>query len=142
MIDDIEKSDAGFMYGLLKQWCQHKPITIEDKFGLFSVIRPEYFVVTSNYTPQEIWPDLDIAPLARRFRMVHFTDIAPYRPIGHPAHTVTASSFIPGVPDPIPVVLESSDSDIDIRDLQDLVSEIEASSSELDPKVLEEMMTL
>lgn len=134
------------MYGLLKQWCQHKPITIEDKFGLFSVVRPEYFVVTSNYTPQEIWPDLDIAPLARRFRMVHFTDIAPYRPIGHPAHTVVASSFIPGVPDPIPdpiPVLESSDSDIGINDLQDLVSEIhESSSSELDPKVLEEMMTL
>jgi len=55
---------------------------------------------------------------------------------------VTASSFIPGVPDPIPVVLESSDSDIDIKDLQDLVSEIEESSSELDPKVLEDMMTL
>lgn len=140
MIDDIEKSDGPFMYGLLKQWCQHKPITIEDKFGLFSVVRPKYFVVTSNYHPKEIWPDLDIAPLSRRFRMVHFTDVAPYRPIGHEAHTVVANSFIPGVPDPIPVV-ESSDSDIDIRDLQDLVSEIQE-DSELDPEVLANMMTL
>ncbi len=99
LIDDVEKSDGPHMLGLLKRWCQHKPFLAEDKYGTFTTIRPRHMIITSNYPPADIWPDIDIEPITRRLKVVHFTHLSQYYPEGHPKFSVPASSFIPGVPD-------------------------------------------
>lgn len=70
VIDDVEKDDQ-YMLRLLKQIAQHKPFSVEDKYGTVRTIRPSRIYVTSNYHPSEIWTNpRELETLERRFNIV------------------------------------------------------------------------
>lgn len=95
IINDVEK-DEKFMLGYLKRWGEHLPFAAEDKYGAFRKIRPNHIVVTSNFRPQDIFDEVDIPPLLRRFKLVKL--VMPYRPQGHENYNpeLRASTFLPG----------------------------------------------
>lgn len=71
---------------MLKRWADHYPFTAEVK-GSATTIRPKQIIVTSNYHPDEIWPEDKMMKDAvmRRFKFVNFigpmpveTKIRPY----------------------------------------------------------------
>jgi len=70
LIDDLSM-DHGFMGSFLKRYADHYPFRAEYKGGSF-LIRPKNIIVTSNYTPAEIWP-MDhslVAAIERRFTLI------------------------------------------------------------------------
>jgi hypothetical protein len=74
IIDDFDKYDVA-MSGHLKRWCDHYPFPAEFKGGT-QLIRPKVIIVTSNYTPEEIWEDENtLGPINRRFKKTRFTNI-------------------------------------------------------------------
>lgn len=82
LINDVELKED-FLLGSLKRWAEHQPFPAEDKYGSFVTIRPKHIVVTSNYTPNQIWPSMEERePILRRFKVVNMTK--PYYPEGHP----------------------------------------------------------
>lgn len=88
------------MLGHLKKWGQHKVIMAEDKYGVYTRIRPQHIVVTSNFSPSEIWSNpRDLLTISRRFRIFHME--SNYYPIGHKLHTHVPHSLFkfedPGV---------------------------------------------
>ena len=71
IIDDFDKYDVA-MSGHLKRWCDHYPFPAEYKGGS-KMIRPKTIIVTSNYTPEEIWEDENtLGPINRRFKKTHY----------------------------------------------------------------------
>lgn len=58
---------------LLKRWADHYPFTAEVK-GSATTIRPRKVIVTSNYTPEEIWPEdkMMAEAIRRRFKFIRF----------------------------------------------------------------------
>jgi len=71
IIDDFDKYDVA-LSGHLKRWCDHYSFPAEFKGGV-KVIRPKRIIVTSNYTPEEIWEDdATLGPIRRRFNITHF----------------------------------------------------------------------
>jgi len=71
IIDDFDKYDVA-LSGHLKRWCDHYSFPAEFKGGV-KVIRPKTIIVTSNYTPEEIWEDeATLGPIRRRFSITHF----------------------------------------------------------------------
>lgn len=62
------------MLGMLKMIAQHKPFQAEDKYGGLRTIRPKQIIVTSNYHPNEIWPNAtELSTIERRFDIKEFT---------------------------------------------------------------------
>lgn len=56
----------------IKQWTDHYVTPVEVKNG-GNTVRPEVFVVTSNYHPREIFTkDADLQPILRRFKVIEF----------------------------------------------------------------------
>ncbi len=52
----------------MKQWTDHYPFKAESK-GSYTSIRPDKFLITSNYSIRECYPDpQDYEPLERRFK--------------------------------------------------------------------------
>lgn len=71
IIDDFDKYDVA-LSGHLKRWCDHYSFPAEFKGGV-KVIRPKRIIVTSNYTPEEIWEEENtLGPIRRRFNITHF----------------------------------------------------------------------
>ena len=56
----------------LKIWADHYPCTGEIKGGITG-LRHNKFIITSNYTPEELWPldEVLAAAIRRRFNMIH-----------------------------------------------------------------------
>jgi len=74
ILDDLDKYDVA-LGGHLKRWSDHHPFPAEYKGGV-KTIRPETIIVTSNYTPEEIWDDeKTLGPLNRRFTKTQFRTI-------------------------------------------------------------------
>lgn len=72
IIDDLSL-DNQKMGTFLKRYADHYPFRAEYKGGSMR-IRPKAIIVTSNYTPEEIWsqdPQLVLA-IRRRYKMVRF----------------------------------------------------------------------
>ena len=55
IIDDVDKYDVKFAR-MLKLWCDRYPFQAEMK-GKQKLIRPRKIVITSQYSPEEIWED-------------------------------------------------------------------------------------
>lgn len=71
LIDDVGTSHL-WMGDFLKTWGDRYAFRAEIKQDSL-VLRPKKIIVTSNYTPQELWPDKSIhEPILRRFRILEF----------------------------------------------------------------------
>lgn len=73
IIDDLDHQSSRISH-LLKQWTHKVKYRGEYKGGS-RMMRPKKIIVTSNYTPEELWPDDPMLAEAvrRRFKFVHFT---------------------------------------------------------------------
>ena len=70
LIEDFDKQHFGLVHHM-KIWSGRCPFLQEVKGGSV-LIRPK-IVVTSNYTPLDIWTDAsDLQPILRRFRRTRF----------------------------------------------------------------------
>jgi len=70
LIDDLDKYHVAFGYQL-KIWLDRYPFIAEIKGGARK-IRPTLVIITSNYTPEEIWDDPStVAAIRRRCRFLH-----------------------------------------------------------------------
>jgi len=71
VVDEVS-DEHKYMGYFLKMWADHRPFQAEIKGGQIR-IRPRRIIVTSNWTPREIWPDEQTwGPLERRFKLVEF----------------------------------------------------------------------
>lgn len=69
IVDDFDKYQVA-QSGDVKRWCDHYPFMAPVKGGYIK-IRPAVVVVTSNYSPEEIWQDEQtLNPVRRRFKIV------------------------------------------------------------------------
>jgi len=84
----IEEADPKSMEHLashVKEWADRYPFAGEVKGGRLEGIRPKKVIVTSNYTIEECFPNVnDYAPLKRRFKVVQFG----VEPAFHPSYFV------------------------------------------------------
>lgn len=68
LIEEMSPESGKFLAQYFKQWCDRWPFAAETKGGSFvNGIRPDYIIVTSNYSIQECFPnEQDYLPLQRR----------------------------------------------------------------------------
>lgn len=68
LLDDFDKNHAVLSH-YVKRWSDRYPFPIEIKNAYQQPIRPKRIIITSNYTPEEIWPDDPklCAAIRRRF---------------------------------------------------------------------------
>ncbi|UOF80970.1 rep protein [Circoviridae sp.] len=85
LIDDLGKTDAPWIGEFLKTWGDHYPFPAETK-GDGSVIRPRRIIITSNYSPEMLWPEDEelIKAIRRRYAIrnmvVPFQHVVPETP--------------------------------------------------------------
>lgn len=73
IIEDLDKRDAEYMVYNLKIWLDMYPFPAEVKGGSLGVIRPKHVVITSNWSPAELWKDdQDLQPILRRTNVLQF----------------------------------------------------------------------
>lgn len=72
IIDDLDKKHD-VMAHHLKIWGDHYPFIAESKGGA-KMIRPKKIIITSNYTPLDIWgfDEQSRAPIERRYKIKNF----------------------------------------------------------------------
>lgn len=64
----------------IKIWADRYAFPVELK-GFCGKIRPKKLIVTSNYHPRDIWTEeMDLEPILRRFKIVHFAEPFQYVP--------------------------------------------------------------
>lgn len=74
IIDDFDKTHAVLCHHL-KIWADRYPFIAEIKNGAIG-IRPQVIVVTSNWSPEEIWSDPnDLEPIRRRFKIINMSPL-------------------------------------------------------------------
>lgn len=74
LIEDFDKSHAVLGHHL-KIWSDRYSFRSEIKNHV-AVLRPKTIVVTSNWSPDEIWSDPQtLGPIRRRFKVVHFPEL-------------------------------------------------------------------
>jgi len=75
-IEEVDPISGKWLGSFLKIWSDRYPFTAEIKGGTLKKIRPLKFVVTSNYTIEECFPNSqDWKPLKRRFKVTHFDSL-------------------------------------------------------------------
>lgn len=66
IIEDIDHSTCKALGHFLKEWVDEAPFPAETKGG-FTRIRPLQFIITSNYTIEQLWPeDLNLRDAIKR----------------------------------------------------------------------------
>lgn len=71
-LDDIGTFDAPHLGSFLKDWAGQYPFQAEEKLGGMT-IRPKTFVVTSQYSIEDLWVDQETRDaLNRRFKVIKF----------------------------------------------------------------------
>lgn len=71
IIDELGPKQIGAHH--LKQWLDHYPFKAEAKGG-YMQIRPRRFIITSNFSLRECYPDeQDYLALERRLSVTHYT---------------------------------------------------------------------
>lgn len=68
IIEEASPESCKYLAPLFKQWCDKWPFAAETKGGHFEHgIRPEYIIITSNYSIAECFPEInDQEPMKRR----------------------------------------------------------------------------
>lgn len=70
IIEDFDKYHVKMGY-YLKIWADHYAFPAQIKGGQM-MVRPSKIIVTSNYSPSEIWQDVQtVGPIERRFKLVY-----------------------------------------------------------------------
>lgn len=83
IIDDFDKYHVKMGY-YLKIWSDHYAFPAQIKGGQM-MARPKKLIITSNYSPSDIWDDPQtVDPILRRFKLVH-TPFAIPIPVAIPA---------------------------------------------------------
>lgn len=71
LIDDLHPDQAKYLVTYLKLWGDRYPFRAEVK-GSSMVIRPEVVIITSNYSVEEMFPNVpDQRAIRRRFHITH-----------------------------------------------------------------------
>lgn len=71
LIDDLHPDNAKYLVTHIKQWADRYPFRAEIK-GSSMVIRPKVIVITSNYSIEEMFPNVpDQKAIRRRFHVTH-----------------------------------------------------------------------
>lgn len=74
IIDDFDKFQVK-QGGDMKRWLDRYPFQAQFKGGM-EKIRPRRVIVTSQYTPEEIWDDhKTVDAIKRRVKMVHIPSV-------------------------------------------------------------------
>jgi len=74
IIDDLEQ-DAAYMLHFIKRWADRYPVSGETKGGVIPLTHKR-LVITSNYTPEEIWTNQQSqVAVRRRFQVTRFNII-------------------------------------------------------------------
>lgn len=68
LIEEATPDACKYIASMFKQWCDKWPFTAEVKGGSFDCgIRPDYIIITSNYSIQQCFPaEEDYLPMQRR----------------------------------------------------------------------------
>lgn len=73
LIEDVGKTHE-WMGDFLKIWGDRYTFRVEKKYRS-AMIRPKKIIVTSNYHPIDLWPDMSVhGPILRRFKIEHRTE--------------------------------------------------------------------
>lgn len=73
VIEEADPKNMEHLADRLKVWADRYPFPGEIKGGRIEGIRPLKVIVTSNYTPEECFPNQnDLEPILRRFKVVTF----------------------------------------------------------------------
>lgn len=94
IIDDFDKYQVS-QGGEMKRWLDIYPFQAEAKNAGAVLIRPEKIVITSNYSPNEIWDDaITVQAIRRRVKTIYFPENTPFKyscpidpPGTHPSFT-------------------------------------------------------
>jgi len=74
LYEDLGMHEASYIGGSLKLVADIYPFRAEKKYGSM-MLRPKVIVVTSNYTPRELFPDPNVyGPIEDRFKLIHLTE--------------------------------------------------------------------
>jgi len=77
LLDDVDTQHSSWIGSYLKRWADKYPFPAEVKGSSIPAIRPELIIVTSNYTIQELFYNVDrklCAAIEDRFKVVTFTE--------------------------------------------------------------------
>lgn len=86
VIEEADPKNMEHLADRLKVWADRYPFPGEIKGGRIEGIRPLKVIVTSNYSPEECFPNQnDLEPILRRFKVVQFGQ--PNPPI-NPKYTI------------------------------------------------------
>ena len=81
VIEEADPKNMEHLADRLKVWADRYPFPGEIKGGRIEGIRPLKVIVTSNYTPEECFPNQnDLEPILRRFKVVTFGHSPPIHP--------------------------------------------------------------
>lgn len=81
VIEEADPKNMEHLADRLKVWADRYPFSGEIKGGRLEGIRPMKVIVTSNYTPEECFPNSnDLEPILRRFKVVTFGHHPPIHP--------------------------------------------------------------
>lgn len=83
IIEDVDKYDIK-LGRHLKLWGDHYSFPADFKHQGKLDIRPKKIIITSNYTPREIWTDdKTSSPIERRYKLIEYLDEATQDPPDH-----------------------------------------------------------
>lgn len=74
LIDDLDKDDARWIGQFLKNWCDYYPFQAETK-GDGMLLRPKKFVITSNYSIEELFDGVLGEAIRRRFKVRNIVEM-------------------------------------------------------------------
>lgn len=96
IVEDIDHFSAKYMEHFLKIWVDEAPFLAEKKGGT-TKIRPRHFIVTSNYTIEELWPNdlLLQEAIKRRFFVPRIIERSDLEGIRWPENSTLLKDAIP-----------------------------------------------